>query len=62
MTEQIKKQSTEPAKTSGIIIFPQCTPADLEKFKSDKFVLGEIPTCPPPIELCKWFFCIDNLN
>ena len=50
MTQQIQKQSA--AKTSGIILVPQCTSADMEKFKNDRFVLGEIPTCPPPIELC----------
>ena len=53
MKEQLQKQQqTAAAKTSGIVLVPQCTPADVEKFKSERFVLGEIPTCPPPIELC----------
>ena len=60
LSEQILKQS-EPAggtktasPSSGIVLIPQCTPADYEKFKSARFVLGEIPTCPPPAELCSW--------
>ena len=31
---------------------PPITAVDIEKFKAAKFVVGKIPTCPPPIELC----------
>jgi len=31
----------------------QLTEEELEAFKSDKFVLGQIPEHPPPEELCE---------
>ena len=29
-----------------------CSDEDMQAFKADSFVLGKIPECPPPLELC----------
>ncbi|XP_059608564.1 nuclear pore complex protein Nup98-Nup96-like isoform X2 [Phlebotomus argentipes] len=48
-TPQPPAASANPALYSKL---ENLTPADLEAFKADTFVLGKIPTVPPPIELC----------
>jgi len=29
-----------------------CSDEDMQAFRADSFVLGKIPECPPPLELC----------
>ena len=29
-----------------------CSEEDMQAFRADSFVLGKIPECPPPLELC----------
>ena len=31
-----------------------CSEEDMQAFLADSFVLGKIPECPPPLELCWW--------
>ncbi|XP_057309954.1 uncharacterized protein LOC130647961 isoform X2 [Hydractinia symbiolongicarpus] len=46
-------QQQQPAGASqSIVKIPEITPEDLAKFQADKFILGQIPTCPPPPESC----------
>lgn len=46
-------QQQQPAGASqSIVKIPEITTEDLAKFQADKFILGQIPTCPPPPESC----------
>lgn len=40
--------STEQSTTLSLT----CSEEDMQAFRADSFVLGKIPECPPPLELC----------
>jgi hypothetical protein len=50
---QLKASQRPPADNSSIhLAIPKMSEEDLLQFKQDKFVLGKVPECPPPPELC----------
>lgn len=46
-TPSSKEQATTAAPSSLT-----CSDEDMQAFRADSFVLGKIPECPPPLELC----------
>ena len=48
------KASQQPPTDDNSVhlAFPKMSEEDLLQFKGDKFVLGKVPECPPPPELC----------
>ncbi|EDO27237.1 predicted protein [Nematostella vectensis] len=48
----IPQSSTAPSATASSATNLKCSEQDIAAFKAEKFVLGKIPECPPPPELC----------
>lgn len=50
--EQLQQQTPTQVNVQPIYDIPLPTQDDILKFKADVFIFGQIPTCPPPLELC----------
>lgn len=35
----------------------RCSEDDLKAFRADRFIMGAVPECPPPLELCWAIMC-----
>lgn len=44
--------TTATTKTTAAPVSLTCSDEDMQAFRADSFVLGKIPECPPPLELC----------
>lgn len=44
--------STASTITTAAPVSLTCSDEDMQAFRADSFVLGKIPECPPPLELC----------
>lgn len=49
----LQKNSNNQSTHQPLITLPKLTEDDIAKFKAEKFIFGQIPTCPPPPELCR---------
>lgn len=46
------RTTTATTITTAAPVTLSCSDEDMQAFRADSFVLGKIPECPPPLELC----------